>query len=346
MRLDVLDLLVCPECGEHPLRYESFAMSGEREILHGVVWCSSCGNWYPIEDGLLELLVGPLAYTDDRTRFWAAYATRLKALDLRPHASCRDQPDVQARREQQAHFDWYASNPQQTYAAYEQTPFWQAVDGLAFNEWRKEIRPGAWLLDVGCAQGRSTFKIMDLDLQVVAFDVSKALIRQAIARYRREEWQAAATFFVADATQFPFVSSCFNYVLVYGVLHHLPDPGTTCREIARVLKPGGVYFGSENNQTVFRAGFDLLQRLSSLWHEEAGAQPLISGQQFQSWLQPGGFDQVSVRTSVFLPPHLFNYLNVKSAKRLLGITDKVFGSIPFFRHQGGLILAKGVMLQE
>ena len=341
MRQDVLDMLVCPECGEHPLRYESFAMSGKDDILHGVVWCSTCGNWYPIEDGLLELLGSALAYVEDRASFWTTHATRLRALGLRQYASCRDQPDLEAQRRQQAHSDWYASNPQQSYMDYEQTPFWLAVDALAFDEWRKEIRPGSWLLDVGCAQGRSTFKIMDLSLRIVAFDISKNLVRQAIARYGREECLSTATFFVADATRFPFVGGRFDYVLLYGVLHHLPDPGATCREIARVLKPGGVYFGGENNRTVFRAGFDLLQRLLPLWYEEAGEQPLASESDFWRWLQPA-WCEVSVHTGVFLPPHLFNLLAVDSARRLLRITNRLFGSVPLLRNHGGLIWVRAV----
>ena len=48
------------------------------------------------------------------------------------------------------------------------------------------------------------------------------------------------------------IDSSFDYVLIYGVLHHLPDAGFACREVARTLKPGGIYFGLENNETIFR----------------------------------------------------------------------------------------------
>lgn len=341
MKPDIIELLTCPECSDHPLRYEAFETSDGHEIEHGVVWCSTCEHWYPIEEGLLELLVDALSYADDRARFWATHAPHLKALGLRPPDVEGNRPDVKAQRQQQAHFDWYADNSRQTYSAYEQTPFWQGADALAFDEWRKEILPGGYLLDVGCAQGRSTFKIMDREVRVVAFDISKALIRQAIARCRKEKKQASATFFVADASRFPFITACFDYVLVYGVLHHVPDPSSTCQEIARVLKPGGMYLGSENNRTIFRAAFDLLQRIRPLWHEEAGAQPLLSRSDYEKWLPQSDFD-LSIKTSVFLPPHLFNYLTPESARRLLGFTDALFGSIPYVNEHGGLILVRGV----
>jgi len=59
------------------------------------------------------------------------------------------------------------------------------ADTIAFDNWRKDIRPSTRLLDIGCAQGRSTYKLMDLNVQIVAFDISKRLIRQAIERYRQ-----------------------------------------------------------------------------------------------------------------------------------------------------------------
>ena len=94
---------------------------------------------------------------------------------------------------------------------------------------------------------------MDCDIHIVAFDVSKALIRQAIARYQEGNHRARAVFFAADVSRFPFRDETFDTVLVYGVLHHLADPAAACREISRVLKPQGSYFGQENNRTVFTA---------------------------------------------------------------------------------------------
>jgi SAM-dependent methyltransferase len=48
---------------------------------------------------------------------------------------------------------------------------------------------------------------------------------------------------VAEAV--PFADASFDYVWVYGVLHHLPGPDSyraACGEISRVLKPGGIVF--------------------------------------------------------------------------------------------------------
>ena len=69
MALDVLELAECPGCRFHPLSRETFTVGPRGQPLDGVVWCPRCGRWYPLEGGLLELLVEPLAYGADRARF-------------------------------------------------------------------------------------------------------------------------------------------------------------------------------------------------------------------------------------------------------------------------------------
>ena len=339
---DVAALLRCPACGAGSLQCAAIREGAADGILDGVLWCSRCRAWYAVEDGLLELLAGGLAYRDDRRRFWEANAPFLKRLDLRPD---KDQPQPAAadpRATQQTHFDWYAANESQSYCEYEQTPFWTAVDRLTYAPWRREIRRrGGLLLDIGCAQGRSSFKFMDLDVNIVGIDISKCLVRQAIERYRNSPHRATATFLAADASLLPLSSGCFDYVLVYGVLHHLPNPAKTCVEVARVLRAGGVYFGSENNQTVFRVIFEILQRISPIWHEEAGPEAVISPDRVRSWFAPCGMS-LAITTTVFLPPHLINLTSHETAYRLLKATDWLAQAIPVLKKNGGLIVMRGV----
>lgn len=340
MRQTVVPLLRCAACQAGDLAHSDFELAEDGATQDGALYCQACGHWYPVEDGLLELLAGRLAYHEDRQRFWDRFDDRLTKLGLRPDADQIDTNAAELQAAQQQHFDWYANNTTQTYGEYEQTSFWQAADELAFEPWREEIRSGSRVLDVGSAQGRSSFKLMDLDIDIVGFDVSKNLVRQAIQRYRTGTHAGRATFFVADASTFPFVDEVFDYVLVYGVLHHLPDPSATCREVARVLKRGGAYFGSENNQTVFRAPFDLLQKIKPIWHEEAGPEALISDQTLRQWFQPTTVS-IETTTRVFLPPHLINLLSGSAGYGLLRSTDRIGRAIPFIRDNGGLILVHG-----
>jgi SAM-dependent methyltransferase len=165
-------------------------------------------------------------------------------------------------------------------------------------------------------------------------------VRQAIARFRREPGKADISFFVADASRFPLIDNSFDYVLIYGVLHHLPDVGFACREVARTLKPGGIYFGLENNETILRKVFDFWQKLKPLWHEEAGPQALMGRNRFSVWFDGTNMD-LDMHCSVFVPPELVNFLGNRAGRWMLRATDRIARSVRTLKDQGGLIVIRG-----
>jgi ubiquinone/menaquinone biosynthesis C-methylase UbiE/uncharacterized protein YbaR (Trm112 family) len=338
-----LERLACPLDGSERLELEIFR--GEPDaIAEAVVVCPSCRAWFPVEDGIPDFLTGELAYLEDRARFWQAHETALVkrglALDT-PGAAA----GAELQRAQQKHFDWYSDNEKQTYDEYERLPFWVAADAIAFGRWRSLIQPKSWLLDVGCGPGRATLKLVDIDIDILAFDVSKAMVRLAAERLRRSGAKARALFIAADAMRFPVRSASLDYVMAYGVLHHVPDPPRVCREIDRVLRPGGLYLGSENSTSVFRGLFELLQKLRPQWYEEAGPEALFSAKSFGESFA-GTKMALSTHTSVFLPPHLLNQLSPRSAQSLITATDRIAGWVPFLRDNGGLILVEGTKPQS
>jgi hypothetical protein len=62
------------------------------------------------------------------------------------------------------------------------------------------------------------------------------------------------------------------------------------------------------------------------------------------WADKSGL-RVSVSTSTFLPPHVFNIMNLKLAKTTLYYSDKIMNSIPFLADQGGQLIIKGVKIE-
>lgn len=58
-----------------------------------------------------------------------------------------------------------------------------------------------------------------------------------------------------------------------------------------------------------------------------------------SVLEPLGC-RVTTRTSVYLPPHLMNLFGNGFAERMLRVTDRIGGRMPFLRGEGGLILVR------
>lgn len=314
------DILQCPSCSQESLE----------QVRKDIVVCSVCKSWFPIVDGVLELLPSYLGYKEDRLQSFLHYATRFKLK--------RDKPSnrsFQPQKKQQSHFDWYEGNNTQSYQSYEKSIFWQCTDALTWRTWLSKLPRGALVLDVGCAQGRSSAPFVKHGMRVIGFDISKEMIKSAQKRFRRyENAKKPPYFFVGDATRFPFQDETFDAVILHGVLHHLEHPHAVCQEIARVLKPNGIYLGLENNKTLFRFLFDFLQKIFPIWYEEAGEEPLISKEMFQKWFIKTSM-RLSFTTRVFVPPHVINLLPKKLGYFLLLTTDLLFRKIPLFASQGG-----------
>jgi len=253
---------------------------------------------------------------------------------LRLYAQSRISKEV---KKQKKHFNWYADSKKQSYDAYEMTPFWTNVDRDTFDRWLPIVPPGALVLDVGCAQGRSALPFIRRGMHVIGYDISNALVEIAQKRsLSYSHTKKSPYFFVGDASNFSFSDASFDVVVLHGVLHHLPNPASVCKEIARVLKPGGIFFGLENNTTPVRCVFDVLQRLVPQWREEAGEVPLISKYMFTCWFCGTGMSFVC-RTRVFVPPHVINVFPSNIAHWILQATDMVCIRLPIIRSWGGLI---------
>lgn len=321
---------LCPGCAVGPLDAHAFRQT-VAHIVDGVLTCR-CRAGYTVEDGILELVRPALVDADRRRRFSAAYSAELKTIGIVLPSPAPD-AEISAQVAQRAHFDWFADNDLQNYHAYQSTPFWVAEDALTFDAWRSRIDRG-WLLDVGCGDGRSAWPLMSPGATIVGCDISSRLVRQATARAASAGVSDRACFIVADCDSLPFAGGSFEYVLTYGVLHHLPNPARTCREIQRVLVCRGTHFGLENNATIFRGAFDTLMRWRPLWVEKAGAEPLISERMLRDWLRDLPV-RLRCATNVFLPPHLVNGAGHRFARMLLQVTDVVGRATPGLRTQGG-----------
>jgi len=102
--------------------------------------------------------------------------------------------------------------------------------------------PGAdWvMLDVATAAGHTAFAFAPHVAQVVATDLTREMLDRAKA-LAAERGIINVTFAQADAEALPFSDATFDGVTCRIAPHHFSDVASFVAEVARVLKPGGVF---------------------------------------------------------------------------------------------------------
>ena len=95
------------------------------------------------------------------------------------------------------------------------------------------------LLEVGCGAGRYTRSFLHYrpDLEVHGCDISHV----ALAEAKAADTTGKIAYKLGDALDLPYEDQSFNIVLLFDVFEHVTDVGKAADEVARVLKPGGVF---------------------------------------------------------------------------------------------------------
>lgn len=96
--------------------------------------------------------------------------------------------------------------------------------------------PNMRVLDFGCAEGQALGHLPAdrLGFQYVGIDSSQSLLDAAAVRNPEGEYRL-----MPDDGRIPAQDGEFDYALVLGVLHHVPNVSHYLAELCRVLSPGG-----------------------------------------------------------------------------------------------------------
>lgn len=114
---------------------------------------------------------------------------------------------------------------------------WSRIAGTSFLEWLAPAKGLSWL-DVGCGNGAFT-EVLIAGAQpkaVTGIDPSEGQIAYA----REREGTRMATFRVAGAQALPFDDDSFDAAVMALVIAFVPDPPGAVREMARVVRSGGL----------------------------------------------------------------------------------------------------------
>ncbi len=126
---------------------------------------------------------------------------------------------------------------------------WRRIVQRELVPWAIEnIPPGARVLEIGPGYGVATEAICGRveHLTCVEIDprLAEALTRRMAARN--------VSVLCEDATSLSLKESTFDVVVCFTMLHHVPSPSLQDRllgEVVRVLRPGGVFVGTDSLRT-------------------------------------------------------------------------------------------------
>ena len=121
------------------------------------------------------------------------------------------------------------------YDAYYQTPAGKEIDTieeeLIINALKKV--PKRKMLELGCGTGHWTELFVSKGFDVIATDISDAMLHKAI------EKNLDAEILKADAGELPFKNESFDVVATVTMMEFVNSKEVVLNEIYRVLKPGG-----------------------------------------------------------------------------------------------------------
>ncbi|HSX77055.1 MAG TPA: bifunctional 2-polyprenyl-6-hydroxyphenol methylase/3-demethylubiquinol 3-O-methyltransferase UbiG [Candidatus Saccharimonadia bacterium] len=107
---------------------------------------------------------------------------------------------------------------------------------------------GLRVLDLGCGGGLTTACLVQRGVTVVGVDLSRASLHVA-SRHGRGHGHPKSVFACGRAESLPFADASFDIVWCTDVLEHLSDLPAAIAQIARVLKPGGLFLYDTINRT-------------------------------------------------------------------------------------------------
>ena len=133
----------------------------------------------------------------------------------------------------------------QAYFSRNAESYVESFSHRAGKDMTRLIEVGEWqlsqhALDVATGGGHTALAVAPHVARITVSDLTPRMLEQARA-YLTSQGVSNADYEVADAEQLPFADNSFDRVTCRIAPHHFPNVAQAVREIARVLKPQGVF---------------------------------------------------------------------------------------------------------
>ena len=125
------------------------------------------------------------------------------------------------------------------------------------------LEDGMQVLELGCGNGALWMENADRlpgEIEVVLSDVSGGMLRDARRNIGSDGRFSFRTF---DCAQIPYPDASFDRVIANHVLFYCADIPAVCREVHRVLKPGGLFLCSTYGSRHMKEISELVQAFDS-----------------------------------------------------------------------------------
>jgi len=163
------------------------------------------------------------------------------------------------------------------------TSFWRKALKDGILPWAlKDVVLGDDVLEVGPGPGMTTDLLRRRFERLTSIEIDSLLA----GSLKRRTQGTNVTVVEGDATAMPFEEGSFSGAVSFTMLHHVPSPALQDRllaEVCRVLKPGGVFAGTDS---VYSLGLRLIHLRDTM--------VVIDPDTFGARLEAAGFTQVTV----------------------------------------------------
>jgi ubiquinone/menaquinone biosynthesis C-methylase UbiE len=239
--------------------------------------------------------------------------------------------------------DWFASQYSKKQDRFSSSFAYgrQQINKYLFEEISK-LQKGAKILDIGCGTGEHLKQLFDYGFDVIGIEPSENMRKYA------EDGLPKGRVINGSILNLPFEDKSFDFVYAIEVFRYLDkeDNARGFKEIFRVLKPGGLFFGTFLN---FYAsdGFTLLTALRRLKKQWFGKSLKFHSEfetpkKLEKKLLITGFSEVQTHGAMILPLTILYRINKPFGKictKVLEPIDSLLSNIPLFRSFGNYLIA-------
>ena len=173
------------------------------------------------------------------------------------------------------------------------------------------------ILEIGCGTGLFTQELAATNNNIVAIDISDALIMKAKARVHSPN----VKFVVGNAYRTKFKPRSYDFIVGSSSLHHL-EVDLALQEFSRILKPGGGIMFTEPN--MMNPQVALIKNIPAIkrWAGDSPDETAFFRWRIEKKLREYGFTAISVIPFDFMHPQIPEFL-LDVAEQLTSVIEKV-----------------------